>query len=304
MGDDAAYTAGSGHPDLADLPEIVMFGDARHRAAEARLGPHYNPGIEICLSRAGVYRWDIEGRPVEIKPGELSVTVPWQEHSGHDSVLGPGRLNWIILRAAGHEQVVAPLLARVLGKEADAVLAAFAGTRSYLGSLPQAARLFDHLREELASRRPGRIAAIRADWVNLLVMVARRLREPDELVDTPGERVPDPVMAVLRRVAEEPAADWTSASMAADAGLGLTAFTEWCRRATGRSPRWYVLAVRLERGRRLVESTDESITGIALETGFSSSQHFASAFRKLYGESPSRLRGRRQGRSGTTGTNR
>jgi AraC-like DNA-binding protein len=80
--------------------------------------------------------------------------------------------------------------------------------------------------------------------------------------------------------------------MAAAAGLGITAFTEWCRRATGRSPRWYLLECRLGQAHEELLHGERPITDIALELEFSSSQHFSSAFRKLYGRSPSEVRQR------------
>lgn len=291
MRDRDEYTVNAGDPDLAGLPEIVMFGDARHRRAEQRLGPHYNPGIEICLSRSGVYRWDVEGRAVEIRPGELSATRPWQEHSAQNSALGPGRLAWIILAAGGQGSLDAPLLEPLLGPDAASVLGVLAGSpRSYLGRVPEAVAIFDHLRKELP--RPdavGRIAAVRADLARLLVLVARCLNT-DRPAVPPRDPIPPAVMRVLARVAEHPQASWTTADMAAEAGLGLTAFNEWCRRATGRSPRWYVLASRLDRARSMLASTSLPVTHVALDNGFSSSQHFSSAFRKLYGESPSEFR--------------
>lgn len=300
------YTVQAGDPDLAGLPEIVMFGDARHRTAEQRLGPHYNPGIELCLSRSGVYRWNVEGRSVEIRPGELSVTRPWQEHSGQNSALGPGRLEWIILAAGGDGALDAPLLEPLLGPDAGAVLGAFDATsRSYLGSVPEAVAVFDRIRSELPRARPdgppasepagaaavGRIAAVRAELARLLVIVARRLVDGSPTASD-RDPIPPAVMRVLARVSEEPQEPWTAAEMAAHAGLGLTAFTEWCRRATGRSPRWYVLASRLARARSMLATTSAPITRVAFENGFSSSQHFSSAFRKLFGESPSDFRAR------------
>jgi AraC family L-rhamnose operon regulatory protein RhaS len=269
-----------------------MFGDARHRSAEQRLEPHYNPGIEVCLCRSGVYRWDVEGREVELRPGDLSVTRPWQRHSARDSVLGPGRLCWIILAAEGEGVLRAPLLKKMLGQDADAVLAVLsADSRAYLGQLPDAAAIFYAIRTELASDALGRVSAVRAEVCRLLTRVSRRLAR----TEPPGEEreaVPERVLAVLKEVAQTPDRQWTSGEMAVEAGLGLTAFTEWCRRVTGRSPRWYVLEQRLDRGRELLASTPRPVTEIALEIGFSSSQHFSSAFRKLYGESPTEYRRR------------
>lgn len=299
VSDHDPYPVNPEEDDLADLPEIVMFGDARHRTAEQRLGPHYNAGIEICLSRSGVYRWDVEGRPVEIRPGECSITLPWQKHSGQNRVLGPGRLSWIILAAGGRDQLDAPLLAGLLGSEAREVLAALSGRpgdepagepRAYLGPVPEAVVIFDRLATELPSRRLGRRATVSADLARLLVVVARRLTEMDRIPEVAREPVPASVLRVLRAVEAQPDVGWTAAFMAEEAGLGPTAFTEWCRRVTGRSPRWYVLASRLERARTLLAEGDRSVTDVAIETGFSSSQHLSSAFRKLYGESPSDFR--------------
>ena len=295
MADQTDFTVSTGDPALADLPEILMFGDTRHRSAEQRLTPHYNPGIEICLSRSGIYRWDVEGVTTEIRPGELSVTRPWQQHSGHDNLLGPGRLMWFIVAAGseGDDTDALPLRG-ILGDDAAAVFRAIADSEtSYVGELPAAEAAMILIGEEMRSRRLGRAALIRSAVADALVAIARRLQDqPDGRVPTSDAMVPDRVLEVLRAVADDPASEWTAAGMSATAGIGLTSFTEWCRKATGRSPRWYVLEQRLLVARRELLETRRSITQIALDAGFSSSQHFSSAFRKLNGESPSEFRSR------------
>lgn len=47
--------------------------------------------------------------------------------------------------------------------------------------------------------------------------------------------------------------------------------------------------IRLARAKQLLEDGERSITEIAMETGFASSQHFAGAFRKKYGCRPSEM---------------
>lgn len=55
----------------------------------------------------------------------------------------------------------------------------------------------------------------------------------------------------------------------------------------GVSPKQYQLYNRIEESRRLLENTGMSVTNIAMELGFSSSQHFATQFRAVAGMSPS-----------------
>jgi len=293
VADEPTFLVQSGEPDLAGLPEISMFADARHRSAEPMLGPHRNPGIEICLCRSGIYRWVVESSTVEIKPGELSITRPWQLHSGQNNVLGPGRLTWIIITAGGDGRLEAPDVERLLQAEAAWVLDTIStSARSFLGEVPEAPALFDLICEELAAPLPGRYATIRAAIVRLLVVAARRLAALDQEGGDADEAIPAKVVAVLNEVARAPEAEWTSAGMAERAGMGATAFTEWCRRATGRSPRWYVLEQRLRSARELLVESTWTVTEVALETGFSSSQHFSASFRKLFGETPTGFRSR------------
>ncbi len=47
--------------------------------------------------------------------------------------------------------------------------------------------------------------------------------------------------------------------------------------------------IRLERAKQLLEDGGRSVTEVAMETGFATSQHFAGAFRKKFGRSPSEV---------------
>lgn len=60
--------------------------------------------------------------------------------------------------------------------------------------------------------------------------------------------------------------------------------------ATGMTPNDYYLRLRIERAQQMLSNSEGSITDIALETGFSSSQYFSSVFRKYTGQSPMECR--------------
>lgn len=66
--------------------------------------------------------------------------------------------------------------------------------------------------------------------------------------------------------------------------------------ATGEPVFGFVRRLRLERAaNRLLADLRTDVTTVALESGFSSSQNFAKAFRARFGESPSEFRGRKAG---------
>lgn len=75
-------------------------------------------------------------------------------------------------------------------------------------------------------------------------------------------------------------------------GLGLS-YRQIARhfaQCTGTSPKEYQIQVRIREAKRLLRETRMSVTAIALELGYSSSQHFASQFREMAGRSPSEFR--------------
>ncbi|MBY5775484.1 helix-turn-helix transcriptional regulator [Rhizobium leguminosarum] len=74
--------------------------------------------------------------------------------------------------------------------------------------------------------------------------------------------------------------------------IGVTRF-HFCRafkQSTGMTPHAFIVQRRLKRSSDMLRSTDLSATEIALECGFGSSSHFAIAFKRAFGTSPTEFR--------------
>jgi len=83
---------------------------------------------------------------------------------------------------------------------------------------------------------------------------------------------------------------WSVEEMAGLVGLGTTAFSEKVKAFSGFSPLNYLINIRISEAIKLLGRKDLSLTDIALETGFYSSQHFSSTFKKLTGYTPREFR--------------
>ena len=59
---------------------------------------------------------------------------------------------------------------------------------------------------------------------------------------------------------------------------------------TGQSPSVFVRAVRLERAKELLQTTDLNVTEVAYEVGFSTPAYFSDAFLEAFGVRPSEFR--------------
>ncbi len=84
------------------------------------------------------------------------------------------------------------------------------------------------------------------------------------------------------------------ADLAAAACLQHTHFCRVFKTATGLTPREYIVQRRVREAKRRLSQTDQSLTLIALETGFYDSAHFCRAFSRLVGVSPKTFRQRMQ----------
>jgi AraC-like DNA-binding protein len=74
------------------------------------------------------------------------------------------------------------------------------------------------------------------------------------------------------------------------AGISTFHFARVFKARTGLSVHQYVMECRLESARALLTGSDNSISRIALETGFSSQSHLTTAFKKRFGMTPKAYR--------------
>lgn len=90
---------------------------------------------------------------------------------------------------------------------------------------------------------------------------------------------------------ETAAEPWTVAGIARACRVGGTYLTASCKEIFNTTPSDQLCRIRLAHAARLLqEKKDRTITGIAFNTGFNSSQYFATRFRRQFGKSPQQYR--------------
>jgi AraC-like DNA-binding protein len=270
------------------LPGVCTVGwwDAPLRQSWG-LERHCNEGIEITWLESGSLAFATDAGAHALRPGDLTVTRPWQPHRVGDPEVAPGRLHWLILDV-GVRRPNQPWRwpAWLLG----------------MGDLDALTRLLRHNEHPVwhadaavgaAFRRLGAAVAApgRERWValgicELLLALTELLERREPALDASLCSSERAVKLFLDRLPERAGEPWTLERMAAECGLRRTRFAHYCERLTNLSPGDYLTACRLERAASLLAETDEPVTWIAHATGFASSQYFATVFRRAYGRSP------------------
>src|SRR5207244_10638571 len=98
----------------------------------------------------------------------------------------------------------------------------------------------------------------------------------------------------LRRIKELVQAkmedDLSLDEMAQSVGLSTAHFARMFRKSTGETPHQFVLRQRLERAKEMLRAPDARVLDVAVACGFKTQQHFAQAFRDVWGVSPTEYR--------------
>ncbi|MFF3837687.1 AraC family transcriptional regulator [Streptomyces sp. NPDC001930] len=150
------------------------------------------------------------------------------------------------------------------------------------------------LAAELENPRLGTDAVVPA-LLDTLLLYILRIWFKEQLVreDTTGWAAAlndPPVAAALRAIHRDPAAPWTVAKLAAEAGLSRAPFARRFAMLTGQPPLGYLTWWRMTTAARLLRTSDAPLRSIATRVGYTSEFAFANAFKRSHGTPPGAYR--------------
>ena len=152
-------------------------------------------------------------------------------------------------------------------------------------------RLFDHMLNESMGGEVGAQQMLIALMNRCLLLVFRELCEEDNCALPWLSALEDSQLAAaLDVILSNPGAPHSVESLALQASMSRTVFAERFRAAFGEPPMTFLRDVRLRRAAKLLQEGRQSISQVAAEVGYSSRAHFATAFSKRFGQSPSAFR--------------
>jgi AraC-like DNA-binding protein len=256
------------------------------RAMPHALEPHrHQHAFEVCYIKRGSTSWRVGDDIFDLQPGELFMTWPNELHGGVDGIMHPCEIYWVIFS---------------LTPEAGSFGMLPLETGEMLGQLNQInqrrcrvsahiADHFEHLLAAVISEQPFSGLTARASMQLLLCDVLEAFSAPD--ADPPTRRGYAPrIQRAIHWMHREIGHEINIEDAARIADLKSSQFRKQFQRETGFSPIEYLTRIRIQKAKGMLLETDASITDIAFSLGFSSSQYFATVFRKSTGTTPREFR--------------
>ena len=236
----------------------------------------------------GKFEWLINNEHHILYPGDIALVLPGQEIGGSKGYLDIGTLfslqldieemdgtNVMLGKWSNLSKLEQLTIGKILLQNSRPVL-----------KMKEVAGILHEMRTEIVNQGLGYLTRVNQLLDTVLIIIARHAtRQASSHRDFPKT-----FMKLEHTLRQNLAHQWTVDEMAALFGLCTTSFTEKVKNYTGFSPLNYLINIRISEAIKLLKKSDVKVTNIALETGFYSSQHFSTTFKKLTGYTPGEFR--------------
>ena len=146
--------------------------------------------------------------------------------------------------------------------------------------------------------KPVRTSELRANFDVLARLVSDRhgparaarcvgTMMPEDVTETSNPPLAPPLDSALRRIEQHYAGKLRQSAVAAACGMTVCAFSRAFKAEYGLTFREYLLRYRIGRARELLRQGTHNATDAGIAVGFDDASHFARAFRRVLGVSPS-----------------
>ncbi len=274
------------------VPEIRSFGFARfEKAVPTTDSWSSHRGPELVFMLKGEACWELEDETLTtITGGQFALFPAGKPHRIVHGLYPPSESFWLVLSGPTHSQ---PSLLTADGLR---------DFQTYLGRcglihavVPRCLETILELAAIMADDRiySGSSLLIAEMRAKLHTILIETWKAQDMQRDEPQS---DLVAAFLRRLHSDPTAELNIGEEAETLGYSRSYLHSRFRREVGMSPSDYAQRLRIKRCCQRLVVGGESVTDIAMEFGFGSSQYFSRVFRKYLGTTPSEYRTQMQTR--------
>jgi AraC-like DNA-binding protein len=252
---------------------------------------HYNEGLELVLIENGQVTFALDGEERRLQPNDATFTQPWLRHRLGDPHVGASRIYWIMLDVGVRRPdqpwkwppwiLLTPADRKELARLSERLPYHIWRADAHLQ------RCFHRLGNAILSNRSGINLSLVACLVNeALFLLLQELRIHHGGDDHKSENSRDLAKIFWQEIKQNPAqlgTQWTMRKMAQRCGLGTTQFVFYTKQLFNLTPMHLLNRYRLEwAAASLKDQPRRSITDIALDCGFTTSQHFTKCFREYF----------------------
>lgn len=265
------------------IPGLEMIGYNYEPKNSRVLIPHvHRDSMEIIYMVSGIQTYSIDSRKYTFQGNQFLITPADVLHSSGTSPYGRCETYWMRL----YQEYTPGFLHMddTAGKALHSAIFSLSSPVILPGvSLKKVmAETFSLLTEE------NQLVRIRACALLQNILAQMCLGTPAK------EQVSEEILQATAYIADHIYEDILLEQLAAKTKLSLSALNQRFQREVGTSPREYINLMKIEKAKELLADSNKTVTEIAFDLSFSSSNYFAFVFHKLTGQPPTAFRQKTQ----------
>ena len=254
---------------------------------------HVHTFYEICYAFEGAGTFETGGDLYRIKPGEVFVAKPREEHEIISSRAKPlGIFFWSYTLTPSHTPAQAP---QQHDDPVDRLIHAFIESKRWVSA--DAAGMHRTLQlivEEIAARRPGYVSLIEGLARKLVIDTARAVVDAEILSEQPLPRTDHPekqtIERALRYMRDNHGRGLAVSEVAGQVSLGERHLNRLFQKHLKHSPLDALTRIRIESASQLLLDRTLAIKDIAARVGYPDVRYFTTVFRQATQVTPAAYR--------------
>jgi len=270
---------------------IPEYGSLYPEKRQISIQKHVNQGLELVYIAKGEVSWYYENSIIVSKAGTLSFSWPGQYHGSTTSLVPASEMHWITVTLENETRFHTDL-----GFSMEESLYIIRALQNIQPQIIRVDRQIEFFIGEIKNKLADPDIADPLNQIPLLLkMLLIQISQKQAITidrDTTASETMAVVAHFLKKLEQECSEPWSLGKMCEACQIGRTRFATIVKELTGESPIKTLNRFRIDRARKLLSQIDLTITEIAFDCGFPSSQYFSAVFMAYQGSSPSEYRER------------
>jgi len=262
--------------------DAAILGRYEYSRAHPPLKEHsHGDMMEISFLERGEQTYLVNDEEFHMRGGDVFVTHPNELHGTGNYPEGKGVMFWLLIRIRPEADTVLDLPKSegiTLLEQLQCLPRIFRGERNIKDTLY---RIFD-----VHGRNAGglQVLNVRNLLIRFLLDIAHSARA------TAPQGISPEILEIMQHVKKNVTKNFLLEELASRVGLSVSRFKARFKDEVGIPPADYVSRQKVNEAMDMLQKTGMPITHVATRLGYSSSQYFATAFRRYTGKTPSQAR--------------
>ncbi len=275
--------------ELRLFPHIIELGTIKNTSINLNAFPTTAiPGIKLFFVLDGKFQWALDNKEHTFYPGDVALVLPGQGFGSSNGVLEIGSFSFLHIDAGlCMDEIVLNKWSSLSENEIVAISKILLlNSPLIISKFNEVGKILKCIQQELFSQEVGYFARVNNLIDEIFIILTRQLTRQNNS----GRDFPKTFVKLEEALRRDLSHQWTVDEMAALVGLGNTLFNEKVKSYSGFTPLNYLINIRISEAIKLLKKSNIRITDIAFSTGFYSSQHFSTTFKKFTGFTPAEFR--------------